>query len=418
MKKIISIILTAAVLASMSASLTGCAKEVKAENLMEGISGSQISVISDLSSGNQAVTDFAIRLFQATAEQGADANTLISPLSVLCALAMTANGAKGETLSQMETVLGMQVEDLNAYLYSYVQGLPQGEKYQLRLANSIWFTEDDRFTVQQDFLQTNADYYGADVFKAPFDKSTVRDINSWVNDKTDKMIPKILDNISDEAVMYLINALAFEAEWQSTYKKYQVEEGIFTLADGQEKKADFMYSTEYAYLEDDLSTGFIKYYKGESYAFVALLPNEDVTMADYTASLNGAHISALLSNPEREMVYAAIPKFETAYSVEMKDMLAEMGMPDGFDIAAADFSGLGSSTAGNIYISQVLHKTFISVGEKGTKAGAVTVVVAGDGAAVPEEPKTVYLDRPFVYMLIDCENNVPFFIGTMMDVSK
>lgn len=417
MKKWISMILFVYMMFAMAVSFGGCAHDVKAVDLMDDVEGTEVRIASDLTDGNAAVTDFAIRLFQASAE--AEENTLISPLSVLCALAMTANGAEGDTLSQMEAVLGMSEDDLNSYIYSYVKSLPQGEKYKLRLANSIWFTEDDRFTVQPEFLQINADYYGADMYQAPFDQSTVRDINNWVKEKTDEMIPKILNEIPDNAVMYLINALSFDAEWQSIYEKYQVQDGIFTLADGAEKKAEFMHSEENYYLEDAQATGFIKYYKGGSYAFAALLPNQGVMVEEYVASLTGEHISALLEKPVAVPVYAAIPKFETEYSIEMSDVLAEMGMPDAFDIAAADFTGIGTSAAGNIYITKVLHKTFISVGEKGTKAGAVTIVAAGDGAALEqEEPKTVYLDRPFVYMLIDCENNVPFFIGTMMDVSK
>lgn len=110
-----------------------------------------------------------------------------------------------------------------------------------------------------------------------------------------------------------------------------------------------------------------------------------------------------------------MPKFETEYDVEMSDILKEMGMPIAFEPTKADFAGIGTSTEGGVYISRVLHKTFISVGEKGTKAGAATVVEANCGSAMPREPKEVYLDRPFVYMLIDCENNIPFFIGTLMN---
>ncbi len=418
MKKILSIILIASLIASMSVSLTGCTSEVQAQNLMEGMEGQTVECEDDLTTGNAQATDFAIRLFKASVRKGE--NTLISPLSVLCALSMTANGARGETLTQMETVLGMSIEELNSYIHSYVKNLPQGEKYKLSLANSIWFTQDSRFAVEQDFLQINADYYGADIYQAPFDQSILRDINRWVKEKTDGMIPKILEDISEDAIMYLVNALAFDAQWQDTYEEHQVRDGMFTLEDGTEKKVEFMYGDESRYLEDEYATGFIKYYKNASYAFAALLPNEGITVSEYIDTLTGAQISALLANPEYVPVNTSIPKFETEYSVGMKDVLSEMGMPDAFDIAAADFSGLGISTAGNIYINKVLHKTFISVGEKGTKAGAVTVVMAGDGAMSmePQEIKSVYLDRPFVYMLIDCENNVPFFIGTMMDVAK
>lgn len=417
MKTRISLVIISLLLVcAMAVNLTGCTMEVQAKDLMDGITPNQVNALDDLGSQNADVTDFAIRLFKASEESGK--NTLISPLSVLCALAMTANGAEEETLAQMEEVLGMTTEELNLYLYSYMQNLPQGEKYKLSLANSIWFTEDERFTVNQDFLQTNANYYGADIYKAPFDKQTLKDINNWVKQNTDEMISEILDQIPPEAIMYLVNALAFEAEWSEIYEKHQVKDGEFTKEDGTKQDVKFMYGSEGTYLEDEKATGFMKRYKGGKYAFVAMLPNEGVSVSEYIASLDGESLNALLANPQYATVHTSIPKFETEYKVEMSEILKSMGMTEAFDMYNADFEGLGTSTGGNIYISRVLHKTFISVGEKGTKAGAATVVEMKDGAAAePQEPKEVYLDRPFVYMLVDCENNIPFFIGTMMDVN-
>ena len=410
------VIISLLLVCAMAVNLTGCTMEVQAKDLMEGITPNNVNALDDLSSQNADVTDFAIRLFKASNENGK--NTLISPLSVLCALAMTANGAEEETLAQMEEVLGMTTDELNLYLYSYMKNLPQGDKYKLSLANSIWFTEDERFTVNQDFLQTNADYYGADIYKAPFDKQTLKDINNWVKQNTDEMIPEILDQIPSEAIMYLVNALAFEAEWSEIYEKHQVKDGEFTKEDGTKQDVKFMYGSEGTYFEDEKATGFMKRYKGGKYAFVAMLPNEGVSVSEYIASLDGESLNALLANPQYATVRTSIPKFETEYKVEMSDILQSMGMTEAFDMYNADFEGLGTSTDGNIYISRVLHKTFISVGEKGTKAGAATIVEMKDGAAAePTEPKEVYLDRPFVYMLVDCENNIPFFIGTMMDVN-
>ena len=397
--------------------MTGCSMDVQARNLMENISANKVNVPDDLSLQNADVTDFAVRLFKAGEQSGE--NTLISPLSVLCALAMTANGAEGKTREQMETVLGMTAEELNLYLYNYMNHLPQSEKCKLSLANSIWFTEDERFTVNQDFLQTNADYYNADIYKAPFNDRTCKDINNWVKQKTDEMIPEILNQISPDAIMYLVNALAFDAEWSEIYEENQVRKGQFTREDGTRQDADFIYSTEGIYLEDKNASGFVKYYKGGKYAFAALLPNEGIHVSDYIASLDGQSLHKLLTNPADTTVQVSIPKFETEYSVEMSGILEQMGMPLAFDPDHAEFGKLGTSAAGNIYISRVLHKTFISVGEKGTKAGAATVVEMTDGCALlPEDPKEVYLDRPFVYMLIDCENNIPFFIGTMMDIGE
>ena len=411
------VIISLLLVCAMAVNLTGCTMKVQAKDLMEGITPNNVDALDDLSSQNADVTDFAIRLFKASNEKGK--NTLISPLSVLCALAMTANGAEEETLAQMEEVLGMTTEELNLYLYSYMKNLPQGDKYKLSLANSIWFTEDERFTVNQDFLQTNADYYGADIYKAPFDKQTLKDINNWVKQNTDGMIPEILDQIPPEAIMYLVNALAFEAEWSEIYEKHQVKDGEFTKEDGTKQDVKFMYGSEGTYFEDEKATGFMKRYKGGKYAFVAMLPNEGVSVSEYIASLDGESLNALLANPQYATVRTSIPKFETEYKVEMSDILQSMGMTEAFDMYNADFEGLGTSTDGNIYISRVLHKTFISVGEKGTKAGAATIVEMKDGAAAePTEPKEVYLDRPFVYMLVDCENNIPFFIGTMMNVNS
>ena len=410
------VIISLLLVCAMAVNLTGCTMKVQAKDLMEGITPNNVDALDDLSSQNADVTDFAIRLFKASNENGK--NTLISPLSVLCALAMTANGAEEETLAQMEEVLGMTTDELNLYLYSYMKNLPQGDKYKLSLANSIWFTEDERFTVNQDFLQTNADYYSADIYKAPFDKQTLKDINNWVKQNTDGMIPEILDQIPPEAIMYLVNALAFEAEWSEIYEKHQIKDGEFTKEDGTKQDVKFMYGSEGTYFEDEKATGFMKRYKGGKYAFVAMLPNEGVSVSEYIASLDGESLNALLANPQYATVRTSIPKFETEYKVEMSDILQSMGMTEAFDMYNADFEGLGTSTDGNIYISRVLHKTFISVGAKGTKAGAATIVEMNDSAAAePTEPKEVYLDRPFVYMLVDCENNIPFFIGTMMDVN-
>ena len=414
--KLCLVIISLVLLCAMAVNLTGCATTVHAEDLMEGVTPNSVTALTDLSSESVDATDFAIRLFKQTNEDGK--NTLISPLSVLCALAMTANGAEGETREQMEAVLGMSVEELNLYLYSYINSLPQGEKYKLSVANSIWFTDDDRFTVNQDFLQTNADYYGADIYKTPFDKQTLKDINNWVKNETDNMIPKVLEDIPDAAIMYLINALAFEAEWTEIYEKNQVRDKTFTKEDGTKQDVELMYSTEGKYLEDENATGFVKYYKERKYAFVALLPNEGVTVSEYVNSLDGASLAALLANAESRSVETAIPKFESEYDIEMSSILEAMGMSNAFNVTFADFTGIGDSTEGGIYISKVIHKTYIQVGEKGTKAGAVTAIEMNDGSAgPPDEIKQVYLDRPFVYMLIDCETNTPFFIGTVMDVN-
>ena len=228
--------------------------------------------------GADAVTAFAVELLRQTDEGG---STLLSPVSVVYALAMTANGAAGETLAQMESVLGLSLEELNAYLRTYTDRLPEETGGRCSLANSIWLRDEaDRLTVEQSFLDAAAAWYDASVFSAPFDKSTLRDINAWVSDHTGGRIPSIVNQIPESAMIYLINALAFEGEWEDIYREDQVSGGTFTTEDGREQPAELMYGAESAYLEDSFATGFLKYYKDRNYAFAALLPNEGVSLEE------------------------------------------------------------------------------------------------------------------------------------------
>lgn len=347
-----------------------------------------------------------------------DENVLISPLSIQLALAMTANGAAGKTKAEMEALLGgdIKLEALNEYLYTYVNSLPSGEKCKLQIANSIWFRDNEnRLQVEQDFLQRNADYYGAHAYKTPFDEQTLKDINSWVEDHTDGMIDKILDRIDDDAVMYLINALVFDARWQNVYDKSAIYKGTFTNIKGEEVSVEMMHSEEMTYLQDSLATGFMKPYQDGKYSFAAMLPNEGVDIYDYISGLTSEGLLETLNKAQSGTVIATLPKFSYEYELSMNDTLKKLGMPTAFDGMSADFSRMAHSSRGNIYIGDVLHKTFIAVDELGTKAGAVTKVEMRDECALVTE-WVVTLDRPFVYMIIDNETNLPVFIGTVVDI--
>ena len=405
--------IVSALLCVMMLDLTGCANRGGTE---AGQSGTA-ETLRQFTSEEAGISDFSVRLLKASLEEGN--NVLISPLSVICALAMTANGAEGETREQMEKVLGMEIGELDRYLSSYVAGLPQGEKYKLSLANSVWLR--DSFRVRQSFTDTVSSNFKAELFSAPFDDGTLKQINDWVNEKTDGMIPSILDEVDPTSMMYLINALSFDAQWESVYKEDQIRERIFTREDGTERKVDFMsdFQNSGAYLEDEKATGFIRYYAGREYAFAALLPREGVSVEEYVSGMDGEALNALLSDPQYCRLSTCIPEFETGYSREMSELLKEMGMPRAFDPVNAEFGGI-EEESDSLYIGTVIHKTFIKVSERGTSAGAATIVDMRVTSTRPdpedlEPPKEVCLDRPFVYMLIDCETNTPFFIGTMMD---
>ena len=359
---------------------------------------------------NEEVADLSIRLLRETMEEGK--NTLISPVSILAALSMTANGAEGQTLSQMEAVLGQSKEGLNAW---YKDGMGKGSD-NLHLANAIFIKDDPDLTVKDEFIQAVETYYETDIVITDFNEHALDSINQYVEENTDGMVKNILNEIPKEAVMYLVNALAFEARWAEPYNEYSVQEHVFTTEDGREQTVELMYSEEYgAYVQDQLFTGFIKDYEGGRYSFVALLPKEGVSVEEVAAALSGETVASLDTCPLEGRVVTAMPKFQTEYDVEMSDVLWSMGMTDAFDSSTANFSGLAAYTGGNLFINRVLHKTFISVAEQGTRAGAATVIEAAGEAEMPEEPKTVILDRPFLYMIWDRETRNPIFIGTFMD---
>ncbi|MBR3630622.1 MAG: serpin family protein, partial [Oscillospiraceae bacterium] len=336
--------------------------------------------------------------------------------SMMQALSMTANGAKGDTLSEMENVLGgVPIDKLNRYLYTQRTYQPVSDGCKLLTANSIWIRDDaDRIQVKAPFLQTNADYYNAAAFMAPFDDTTVRDINTWVDSNTDHMIPKLVDELKKEDVMALINAVTFDAKWNVPYADYQVNDATFTAYDGTKQTAQMLCSEEYVYLQDEHAVGFMKPYQGGRYTFAAILPEEGMTTSKYIQTLTPESLHRLLSEQSgNEVVKTKLPKFSYDYSEELSKQFKAMGMTKAFEFDA-DFSDMATTASGNLYIGRILQKTHISVDAEGTRAAAVSGVFMGDnGAYIMKEPKTVILDRPFVYCIVDGTTSLPVFIGTL-----
>ena len=369
-----------------------------------------------------AYTDLAVALFQQTAAVNQDKNMLISPLSIQLALAMTANGADGQTRQEMEALLGrgIDLDALNACLRAYVKKLPSGKAAKLSIANSIWFRDQKNLTVEQSFLQINKDYYDAEVFQRPFDETTVKEINNWVDHSTDGMIDQILDSIDQQSMMYLINAMAFDAEWAEQYYDFSISDGSFTTYAGQQQTVPMMHGSESRYLSDGRATGFIKPYAGNQYSFVVLLPNQGEDLYDYIGSLSAQQLTETLAGAENVNVITQLPSFRYEFTQSMNDILKEIGMPTAFDPDRADLSKLGKIEENNLFIGNVLHKTFIQVDGLGTKAGAVTMVEVYAGAAMgpAPEPKEVIVDRPFVYMIVENETNLPLFIGCVTEITE
>lgn len=338
-------------------------------------------------------------------------NIMVSPLSLYYAMAMLANGAEGETLSQIESLLGADIDTVNKAMKQLT--LKANDSKQLKSANSIWYDKDGLLKVNTEFAKTIEDYYGAEIRGLSFASSgAVREINGWVSKHTDKMIPEILDRIDSDTKMVLINALLFDAKWSKAYEEYQVKDEEFKNANGGSSYVKMMTSSENYYLENDYATGFIKAYENEKYSFVGILPkNEgefDISDLDIKGLLDSASGQYDLS--------AKIPEFTFEYSTEMEPMLSSMGVIDAFDDSRADLKGLftGMQPDENLSVDRVIQKTKIELTRKGTKAAAATAVAIKCTSLAPEptrEKRQVYLDRPFAFMIIDSENQIPIFIG-------
>ncbi len=402
----------------------GCTASV--QSLNDTITRNDISPIELTSEHSDVATDFTQcgLDFLALLPQGE--NLLLSPLSILAGLAMVANGTGGETLAQMEALLGSDIATLNNYLYAYRLALPQSdtdadadEQYQATLASSIWFNEAQTLAVQESFLQTNADYYDAQVYSAAFDENLPAQVNDWVSDATDGMIDNILgDAPMQDMQLCLVNALSFTASWRNVYEDSNVKTQTFTNYDGSTSETELMHSTESAYLTLKNATGLRKDYADGAYAFVALLPEEGVDVYDFVANLNAEDLRDALENATATTVNASIPKFTVEYSEDMQEALRSLGVVDAFDPALADFSPMATSTNGLLYLDEVLHKSKITVDTEGTQAAAATAYIMRDaGSAFLSDFKEVHLTRPFFYMIVDKAQNLPLFVGVYADAS-
>ena len=404
MKKLIALLLLTALV------LGGCAASPAAPipnaagvsvNLMANITAKPVADASDTGSLSKAAPDFSVALLKNAAESGK--TVVLSPYSVMQALGMTANGAKGETLQQLELALGMPIAELNK-AFAAVQ--PDSA---FRNANALWFRDDGSLEVSSDFLQACADYYGADAYAAPFDESTRTDINQWVSDHTDQRIPEMLKELRSNAALYLVNALCFDGKWVEPYSEDAIWDGVFYAADGSEQNARMMSSEEALYLKDDSATGFLKPYAGGRYSLAAILPNG--SLDDYVQKLDGDALRALIDGASDDPVQAVLPQLELKSDCELADALRALGINDLFD-DSADLSGIDGKQ--DLSVGRVLHSAVLRVDENGTEAAASTVEEIEMMGL--RETNSVVLDHPFLLVIWDNQTQLPVFLAAVNSV--
>jgi len=355
-----------------------------------------------------AIETFGEKLFNQTLT--GNVNAVVSPLSAYTALGMAYEGAAGTTAQAFQDVMGMTPADARAtlaYLLTAWQNDTDGTT--VTSANSAWI--DQGFTVKQPWVDTLKAYYQADVYNLDLQApGTVGQVNGWISDKTGKLIPSMLDSIDQDVVTLLVNALYLKADWPQPFDTNDTRESQFTRADGQTVDAWNMTGSPDGakHFVTPSAEGVVLPYKDGRLAFVAAMPTSG------NLTLNDGDIASWLAAAKADDVVVTMPKFHTEFGVDMTDELSAMGLKVAMTRGAADFSNM---TPTEVYISSVMQKVSMDVGEKGTVAAAATVVqfMPTSGQIVATY---VVFDHPYVYAVVDQTTGVPLFIGAMDDPSQ
>ena len=365
-------------------------------------------------------TQFSLNLLRESRKQvqngeGAK-NTMVCPLSVMMALEMTRTGADGDTKQQMGEVLypGMSAEDGSMVLGRICKSLPDAEGARFHMSDSVWMkTADDAFVPDEDFLDTVKTVYDAEVYGAPFDETTCRDINRLVERETDGMITEILDQIPELAVMYLVNAVAFDAEWETPYDESQIQDAVFYAENGSGQKVSMMYDTTYRYLSMEHASGFCRAYK-EGYDFVALLPEEGLSLTEWLEELEGETFHETILQKNDTMIETGLPQFTGETDLELKVRSWRSECRSRFMRNRRIFPKWGTVRTEEISASAgcCTRHTLMWTGLE-RKPERPQLLEMCEETAMVEQPERIILDRPFLYAIVEKDTGIPVFIGTV-----
>jgi serine protease inhibitor len=365
-------------------------------------------------SDQQFAIEFFANVFNEEAAE-LDKNFMISPLSLSMALAMTWNGADGETKAVMQKVLkldGYTDQEVNEYYEKLREALLKTDpSTKLAIANSIWTNKNIK--IKDDFIRLNNEYFNSTVESVDFsDANSVKLMNKWAADNTNNLITHVLDKTNPNALMYLMNALYFKGIWTSEFNPRNTSSKPFYSEDGQTKNVDMMHQkSSFNYNENQTMQIVELPYGNQAFSMIVLLPKEGNKLADVTQELQNSNSwGNLVSGLRSTQVDLYLPKFKTEYSRVLNDVLEKMGMGIAFEPGAADFSRMTDADA---FISFVEQFTYINTDEVGTEAAAVTVVGIELTSYQPDRTATFNANRPFIYIIRENSTGSILFMGAV-----
>ncbi|MBW6465043.1 MAG: serpin family protein [Brevefilum sp.] len=374
----------------------------------------------------QANTAFALEFFNQIRDT--DGNIIFSPFSLSLALSMTLAGAETSTREGMLDALQMTLPEnevhgaFNALLLAIEasqelgQDEMEGDQFQLNIANSIWGQSD--YSFKADFLDILAQHYGAGVYSVDYRQNPEgarNAINKWVAEETEEKIEDLIPAgaIDPLTRLVLANAIYFNGSWLHPFSQNATAQAPFYALDGSEISVEMMklYGERFLYHQGQNYQALNLPYLSSDFVMTLLVPDADA-YEDFEASLTLEDLSEILSGMSFERVDLEMPKFDFESSVDANDPLIALGMGDAFDPDRADFSGITEEE--ELMITDVLHKATITVDEEGTEAAAATAVIIGVTSAMPEEPISLVIDRPFMFMIRHLRTNTILFMGRVV----
>lgn len=415
--------------ACMCAGLAGCGTNTPGNNPGHTKTDSSVtsltdnitvtSVKSDITSFDQlknGINEFSMNMYSALP---ADKNIFYSPYSIASALSMLDVGAGGTTKNELENALGItDLDEWNDEMKAYLSK-DWSQNTFVNTANSVWMNKGTTWAanINSDFLTPAKDYYSGEIYEADFDgqaDKVVQNVNNWVSDNTNKMIPEILKEIPGGTVMMLINAVYFEGKWDTPFTEDKTFQSSFYGTD-KESVVDMMhlYGEHFAYMDNGKIKGITLSYDGDNVVMKVFMPTAD------DGDIN--KLFDRLSNEEKQKLIDSLddasnveidtlqlPKFTDEQSIDgLDDILKNMGIQSAYS-ESADFSKI----ADGIAVSSVNHKAKVIVDENGTKAAAETDIMIKETAMMPsEETYNFIVDKPFVYVIEDQSTGMILFMG-------
>ena len=379
-----------------------------------------VGIIRDLTSSEvklkESSNQFGMKLFRKIVENEQNKNIFISPLSVSMALGMTYNGADSTTLEAMHETLeygDLNINEVNESYQSLIKLLTELDpKVIFDIANSIWYREG--FSVENDFLNINQTYFNAVVRALDFNSDDAADIiNAWVDENTKGKIKEIVGKPIDPlTVMFLINAIYFKGTWTYEFDEENTRDDTFFLPDGSEKECKMMsHKNDHNYFENEQFQAIDLPYGNAEFSMTIFLPKPGINIDSLIAQFSNDSWNSWISSFSSQEVNLYLPKFKMEYEISLNNVLCALGMSIAFDPGRADFTKINSD--GNLYISNVKHKTFVKVNEEGTEAAAVTsveITLTSIGSSI-----TMHINRPFVFAIRENHSGTILFIGKIVE---